>query len=165
LPGSTIALGQRGQIQGFFGPTTLYNPVTMAGGLNLASEGGGVIFLSNSNLVGYLQVTKGGFTGQVPLLIGSVGAPGIQNYCQVGNTVATPNVNGNITHTFPVAFPVALDMVVCCNGNASNNATQLTTVDKSVGFGIASFASRSINCTTGAAITTLIEVMWIAWGH
>lgn len=164
LPNDPGSLAQRNQVQPFFGTATLYNPINIAGGLNFVNSLGQTVVL-NIQSPGFFVATSGGASGQIPLLIGSSQAPGVQNYTQVGTTVATPNANGNITHVFPVAFPVALDTVVCCNGNASNNATQLTTVDKTVGFGIASFASRSINCTTGAAITTAIEVMWIAWGH
>lgn len=160
-PGS---LAQRNQVQPFFGTATLYNPMNIAGGLNFVSATGAPILLTNQ-APGILVFTVSGTAGEIPLLIGSTGGPGVQNFCQVGTTVATPNANGNITHVFPVTFPTALDVVVCCNGNASNNTTQLTTVDKVNGFGIASFASRSINCTTGAVITTAIEVMWIAWGH
>lgn len=176
LPNAPGALAQRNQVQPFMGPATLYNPLTVGNAyISAITSKVAPSFATSVRLwadatgtVGLFWFSASGTTiGQAPPLIGDtqVVVGNVQCYQQVGVTVGTPNANGNITHTFPNAFPVGLDVVVCCNGNASNNSHQLTTVDKSNGFGIASFASRSIDCTTGTPITTAIEIMWIAWGH
>jgi hypothetical protein len=149
-------LGQRfGQ---FFGAQTILSNLTVANGATITIADGSGNFMILSATGG--TETIGGQANTIAVV------PGINRaIIQSGDVTATPNGTGHFTVTFPVAFPNVVDSVVVCNGNGTNNATQLTSVDHSGGLTLSNFVVLVVNSTTGAAITTAVEVMWIATGH
>lgn len=76
-----------------------------------------------------------------------------QFYTQVGTTVGTTNVSGDLTITFPAAFPNGIITVIACQGDITTGGLVAAYL-----FTPSNFAVRMANANTSARIN------WIAIG-